>query len=188
MLLKREIKRIGIDIDNTLSRLDVVLEAMAKYYDKPLAKVEDILDYNLSGVYGIPEDEAISFWKENERWICTKSNLCPIVSKTIRDNFIHDESEIYIITARSGEYQEETAKWLEDNNIKYNMLIMMDGRSKKPIIEHFKLDMMIDDKPDLFYEMEGSDTKMVCVDYGYNKDVPCDIRITREGEILKNED
>ena len=34
MFLKRSIRKIGIDIDNTLSSLDVVLEAMAKHYDK----------------------------------------------------------------------------------------------------------------------------------------------------------
>lgn len=186
MLLKRSIKKIGIDIDNTLSSLDVVLEAMAKHYDKPIPEIDDILDYNISSVYGISEEEAVDFWVKNERWICSESNKCPILTKAIRDNFLHDESEIYIITARNGKYQEETAKWLEDNGIKHHMLIMTDGKSKKPIIEHFNLDMMIDDKPDLFYEMKDSDTTMVCVDYGYNKSVPCDIRITREGKILKD--
>lgn len=186
MLLKRSVRKIGIDIDNTLSSLDVVLEAMAKHYNKPIPEIDDILDYNISSVYGISEEEALEFWEKNERWICTESNKSPILSKTIKDNFIHDNSEIYIITARNEKYQEETAKWLEENNIKYDMLIMTNGRSKKPIIEHFNLDMMIDDKPDLFYEMEDSDTTMVCVDYGYNKGVPCDIRITREGKILKN--
>ena len=186
MLLKRNIRKIGIDIDNTITSLDIVLEAMAKHYDKPIANPDDVLDYNISGVYGISEEEAVDFWMKNERWICSESNKCPILTKTIRDNFLHDESEIYIITARHGKYQEETAKWLEENDIKYHMLIMTDGRSKKTIIEHFNLDMMIDDKPDLFYEMEDSDTTMVCVDYGYNKSVPCDIRITREGKVLKD--
>ena len=32
--MKKDIIKIGIDIDNTLSSLDVVLEAMAKHYDK----------------------------------------------------------------------------------------------------------------------------------------------------------
>ena len=184
--MKKSIKKIGIDIDNTLSSLDVVLEAMAKHYDKPIPEIDDILDYNISSVYGISEEEAVDFWVKNERWICSESNKCPILTKTIRDNFLHDESEIYIITARHGKYQEETAKWLEENDIKYHMLIMTDRRSKKTIIENFNLDMMIDDKPDLFYEMEDSDTTMVCVDYGYNKSVPCDIRITREGKVLKD--
>lgn len=184
MLLKRSIRKIGIDIDNTLTSLDIVLEAMAEHYKKPVPSVDDVTDYNISSVYGISEEEAFDFWEKNERWICTESNKCPILSKTIRDNFLHDNSEVYIITARNGKYQEETARWLEENNIKYNMLIMTDGGSKKPIIEHFNLDMMIDDKPDLFYEMKDSDTKMVCVDYGYNKGVPCDIRITREGKII----
>lgn len=182
--MKKNIKRIGLDLDNTLTKLDIVLEAMAKHYHKPLASVDDVNDYNISSVYGVSKEESLDFWNKYEKWICNKSNKCPILTKTIKDNFLHDESEIYIITARNSKYQEETAQWLEENGIKYHMLIMTNGKSKKPFIEHFKLDMMIDDKPDLFYEMKDSDTRMVCVDYLYNKDVPCDIRITREGKLL----
>lgn len=182
--MEKEIKRIGLDLDNTLTKLDIVLEVMAEHYQKPLVSVDNVTDYNISSAYGVSKEESLDFWSKYERWICNKSNKCPILTKTIEDNFLHEESQIYIITARNSKYQEETAQWLEKNGIKYHMLIMTDGKSKKPIIEHFNLDMMIDDKPDLFYEMEGSKTKMVCVDYAYNKDVPCDIRITREGKVL----
>lgn len=179
------VNKIGIDIDNTLTKLDVVLEAMSEYYNKPLARVDDVLDYNLSGVYDIPEEEAINFWKENESWICTESNMCPVVSKVIKDNFINEYSEVHIITARDEKYRKETVEWLKENGIEYDSLIMTGGESKKNIINNLGLDVMIDDKPELFYEMKDSQTTMVCVDYGYNKDVPCDIRITREGEVIE---
>ena len=79
MLLKRSIRKIGIDIDNTLTSLDIVLEAMAEHYKKPIHSVDDVTDYNISSVYGISKEEAFDFWEKNERWICTQSDKCPML-------------------------------------------------------------------------------------------------------------
>lgn len=178
---------VGIDIDCVLTELEPTMMYMGKYFDKPVAGFDEITDYNLSDAYGITEEESLKFWKDEEYFLCRDSIPSEQRIKSIYENFVGDETAIVVITSRDEKYSEVTASWLEDNDIKYDLLVMTSGASKKPFIEHFKMDYMIDDKPDLFYEMQDSDTKMVCVDYEYNKYVPSQLRMNREGDIVSGE-
>ena len=175
---------VGIDIDCVLTELKPTMEHMANYFGKPVASFDKITDYNLSEVYDVSENKTLEFWMVEEKYLCETAVPATDRIQKIYDTFVDEETTVVIVTSRHKKYTDVTAKWLEDNGIKHDMLILTSGSCKKPIIEHFEFDYMIDDKPDLFYAMEESDTTMVCVDYGYNKDVPCDIRITREGKII----
>lgn len=180
-------KKIGIDIDCTMTDLDIVLKKMSEHYEVDSVEVEDVKDYNISSVYGITEEEAELFWKNHEGWICENSVLNKKRFEKIKEMFVEEGDSVFIMTSRANEFADVTAQWLEDNEIEHDVLLLTDGRSKLPIIKHFNLDIMIDDKPELFSEVksdESLNTKMVCVDYAYNKEVDCDIRIDREGNVL----
>ena len=181
--MTKEKKVVGIDIDCVLTELKPTMEHMADYFDVPVAGYDKITDYNLSDAYNVSEEETMSFWKKEERYLCETAEPAHERIKSIYETFVDEDTTIVVITSRSSKYTEETAKWLEENNIRHDMLILTSGSCKKPIIEHFELDYMIDDKPDLFYAMEESDTTMVCVDYEYNKGVPSTIRMKRNGDI-----
>lgn len=174
---------VGIDIDCVLTELRPTMEHMAEYFDMPVAGFDKITDYNLSDVYDVPKEETLMFWKKEERYLCETAIPSENRIKSIYDTFVDEETTVIVITSRSSKYTEVTAQWLEDNNIEHDMLILTSGSCKKPIIEHFKLDYMIDDKPDLFHAMKDSNTTMVCVDYEYNKDVPTTLRMDRDGAV-----
>lgn len=177
---------IGIDIDCVLTELQPTMDFMAEFFDKEPPKLDDILDYNLSDTFNISEEESLSFWKNEEHKICKNSVLSDDRYQSILNNFTDENSAIILITSRDKKHTEVTSQWLEDNNISHDMLIMTSGECKKPIIETLNIKYMIDDKPDLFYAMENSETTMVCVDYEYNKDVPTDLRMTRNGKVYSN--
>lgn len=181
-----EIKKVGIDLDNTLSELNPTLKMLSEYYNKPIMTIEDVKDYNLSSIYGVNHEESRKFWSEVEHEICEKSELATLRFESIYSNFVQKDTKVYIITNRHEKYREITENWLKINAIPYDKLVMTSGKSKIPILKGLNIDWMIDDKPHLFHEVveKNVKTKMVCVDYEYNKGVPCHIRMTREGEIL----
>lgn len=174
---------VGIDIDCVLTELAPTMEHMANYFEKDVVGFDKVTDYNLSEAYDVTDEETLRFWKEEEDYLCRTAEPSNKRIKSIYDTFVDDETTVIVITSRDKKYTEVTAKWLEKNDIKHDMLILTSGSCKKPIIEHFDLDYMIDDKPDLFYAMEGSKTTMVCVDYEYNAKVPTTLRMKRNGEI-----
>lgn len=174
---------VGIDIDCVLTKLEPTIEHMAEYFNKPVAKLKDVTDYNLSEAYGVSDEETLEFWKEEERYLCETAVLAKGRVETIYDLIVDKDTSVVIVTSRSKEYVEETSKWLEDNEIKHDMLVMTSGECKKPIIDYFGFDYMVDDKPELFHAMEGSDTTMICVDYEYNKSAPAVIRLDQDNNI-----
>lgn len=171
-------KRIGIDIDNCLTKIDYVLEVMADYYGKPVPQLEDITDYNLSSVFGVSEADSREFWENTEAELIKNAVPQRGVLDHILATHTDDETEIYIITNRDYKYYDITHKWLRDNGIPFLLLIHTSGESKRDIINKLRLDIMVDDKPSLFEEMRLGNTRMVCVDYAYNRHVPCYRRIS----------
>lgn len=177
---------VGVDIDCVLTELQPTMDFMADFFGKESPSLEDVLDYNLSDTFGIEEEECLSFWENEEHEICKNSVLSEDRYQSILKNFTDEDSAIVLVTSRDKKHTEVTSQWLEDNGISYDMLIMTSGECKKPIIETLDMKYMIDDKPDLFHTMNGSKTKMICVDYEYNKDVPSDFRMTKCGRVYNN--
>lgn len=184
-------KKLGIDIDNTITSLELTLDEMAKYYDKIPPTVDDIKDFNLSTVYGITAEESKKFWMEREWYLIQNAEVAEIRFTNMLELFADKDTEIYIITNRPARYQFETAEWLERHAIQYKELHVVQ-ESKTKLIQELELDVMIDDKPDLFYEVQTAKNnherikaRMVCIDYEYNKHVPCDIRLDRDGRVLE---
>lgn len=181
-------KRVAFDIDGTITSLFPTLWNMAKYFGKPMPELELVTDYNLSSVYGITEKDSMGFWKEMEYSICKNSQADHERLTHMFKQFLDIDSEIYIITSRSEQFREVTEEWLSRNVIPYKELIMTSGKSKVDVLRENEIDLMVDDKPSLFYEAKeaGLKTRMVCVDYPYNQSAPCDLRLSRDGMVMSH--
>lgn len=183
-------KKLGIDIDNTITSLELTLDEMAKYYEEEPPTVEDIKDFNLSTVFGITSEDSKDFWLEREWYLIENAEVAETRLANMLEMFADNDTEIYIITNRPARFYFETADWLERNAISYKELHVVQ-ESKTQLIKDLELDVMIDDKPDLFYEVQTAKNngeriraRMVCIDYEYNKNVPCDIRLGRDGTVI----
>lgn len=181
-----ECKRIGLDLDNCLTRLKPTIQMMAEYYNKPMPELEDIKTYNLSDVFNVTPELDGNFWEEMELEAIVNSEFNEAVYNSVFDNLVERDVEVYIITNRHEKYREATEKWLVQNCVPYMQLVMTSGASKVEVLKELEIDVMLDDKPDLFHEVAEAniDTKMICVDYPYNQNVECFLRLDREGEML----
>lgn len=186
-------KRVGIDIDNTITHLmSPTIEIMANYYEKPLPEFEQISDYNLSSVFGVTEEESFDFWNEKEHEIVKKSILNESTLKLIFDTYVSKDTEVYFITNRDHDrYYKDTFRWLVDNKVPFTKLIHTSGKSKVDLLKNLNIEVMVDDKPELFEEVAlrkqlgKLKTRMVCVDYPFNQHSVCDDRISVSGEFIE---
>lgn len=146
---------IGIDIDDTISEtFETLLPYSQKYTIEDLKREANI---NLRGdlsnhfyivyVNGWNEQEAVQFWEKYYAEILRNLNIKKFAAEVI--NKLKEEGHnIYLITARwdmrVDNVKEITRKWLENNNVKYDELIL-NASDKLKIAREKNIDIFIDD-------------------------------------------
>ena len=170
--------KIGIDIDNVISNFNDTLLNEYVLHDKELRNsgiINKNADYIRKGMFDWNEDEEINFYKNNIERIVKKLGIIEGAKEYI--DKLHDDGHIiYIITGRdNGEYTEPynmTKKWLEDNNIYYDNLILTDAYDKhaktKQCLEH-NIDIMIDDSVRICSDCIENGITTILMDTPYNK-------------------
>ena len=170
--------RIGIDIDNVISNFNDTLLTEYILHDKELRNsgiINKDADYIRKGMFDWNEDEETNFYKNNIERIAKKLGVIEGAKEYI-DKLHVDGHIICIITGRdNGEYTEPynmTKKWLEDNNIYYDNLILTDAYDKhaktKQCLEH-NIDIMIDDSVRICSDCIENGITTILMDTPYNK-------------------
>ena len=160
--------RIGVDIDNVISTFnEELLEEFLKH-NKELGYSDEInenADYITRGMFNWKDGEVEAFYRNNIERIVNKLRVKDGAKEYI-DKLKEDGNSIYIITGRdNGEHSDpynNTKKWLDDNAIYYDELILTNaykndehGKSEKCIENN--VDIMIDDSIHICKD---------CIDYG----------------------
>ena len=160
--------RIGVDIDNVISTFnEELLEEFLKH-NKELGYSDEInenADYITRGMFNWKDGEVEAFYRDNIERIVNRLNVKDGAKEYI-DKLKDDGHSIYIITGRdNGEHSDpynNTKKWLDDNSIYYDELILTNaykndehGKSEKCIENN--IDIMIDDSIHICKD---------CIDYG----------------------
>lgn len=170
--------KIGIDIDNVISNFNDTLLTEYLLHDKELRNsgiINKNADYIRKGMFDWNEDEETSFYKNNIERIAKKLGVIEGAKEYIGK--LHDDGYIIcIITGRdNGEYKEPynmTKKWLVDNNIYYDDLILTDAYDKhaktKQCLEH-NIDIMIDDSVRICSDCIENGITTILMDTPYNK-------------------
>lgn len=145
---------IGIDVDDTISDTYEVSFAYAqKYTVEELKRSGNINHKNTNHHYYIRElhdwtkEEEYSFWEKYYEKILTQIKPLTFSVQTI--NKLKEEGHrIVIITARwpekSFDIKATTIKWLEDNGIEYDDIVL-DADDKKQVAIEKNIDIFIDD-------------------------------------------
>ncbi len=147
---------IGIDIDDTISNSFETYFGDSQLFDieemngtgevKNMGKVPS--HKYVETMYNWDDESTDKFWNryfEKVLTDATPKSYAPEVINKLKE----EGNTIYIITAR---YEQEgidsvrrlTEKWLNDNNIKYDELIM-DANNKLEIVQKYNIDVFIDD-------------------------------------------
>lgn len=170
--------KIGIDIDNVISNFNDTLLTEYLLHDKELRNsgiINKNADYIRKGMFDWNENEEINFYKNNIERIAKKLGVVEGAKEYI--DKLHDDGHIIcIITGRdNGEYTEPynmTKKWLEDNNIYYDDLILTDAYDKhaktKQCLEH-NIDIMIDDSVSICSDCVENGITTILMDTPYNR-------------------
>ena len=170
--------KIGIDIDNVISNFNDTLLTEYLLHDKELRNsgiINKNADYIRKGMFDWNDDEETNFYKNNIERIAKKLGVIEGAKEYI-DKLHDDDHIICIITGRNnGEYKDPynmTKKWLEDNNIYYDNLILTDAYDKhaktKECLEH-NIDIMIDDSVRICSDCIENGITTILMDTPYNK-------------------
>lgn len=172
--------RIGIDIDNVISNFDEMLLETYLIHDKELRNTGIInpnAKYIRTGMFDWSNEEELSFYKDNIEGIAKKLKVKEKAKEYI-DRLHSDGHLIYIITGRdNGEYSEPynmTKKWLDENNIYYDNLILTDAYDiHAKSLECLKndIDIMIDDSVRICSDLITSGITTILMDTPYNRKI-----------------
>lgn len=172
--------RIGIDIDNVISNFNEMLLETYLMHDKELRNTGIInpnAKYIRTGMFDWSNEEELSFYKDNIEGIAKKLKVKEKAKEYI-DRLHSDGHLIYIITGRdNGEYSEPynmTKKWLDENNIYYDNLILTDAYDMHAkSLECLKndIDIMIDDSVRICSDLITSGITTILMDTPYNRKI-----------------
>ena len=172
--------RIGIDIDNVISNFNEMLLETYLIHDKELRNTGIInpnAKYIRTGMFDWSNEEELSFYKDNIEGIAKKLKVKEKAKEYI-DRLHNDGNLIYIITGRdNGEYSEPynmTKKWLDENNIYYDNLILTDAYDiHAKSLECLKndIDIMIDDSVRICSDLITSGITTILMDTPYNRKI-----------------
>jgi predicted kinase len=146
-------------IKNDLKRLDSVgKDVIVKLYEQHIKKTEPIIqDETLAKAIIVDIDGTLAHMKDRSPfdWQRVGEDECDETIKGIvntYDNF----GTIIVMSGRDGSCKEITEKWLEDNNIKYDLLLMRaEGDFRKDsIVKKELFDNHIKDKYFIEYVMD----------------------------------
>lgn len=171
---------IGIDIDNVISCFDEELLKEFLEHDKELDNIGIVNNdvYITKGMFSWSHEETKSFYLANIERIAKKLKVKEDAKKYI-DMLKKDECNIYIISGRdNGEYSNPynmTKKWLADNLIYYDKLILTDaykndkhGKTEK--CKQNNIDIMIDDSVNICRDLKENNINTLIMDTNYNKE------------------
>lgn len=170
--------KVAIDIDNVISNFNDTLLNEYLMHDKNLRNsgiINKNADYIRDGMFDWTKDEEITFYKNNIERIAKKLDVVEGAKEYI-DKLHYDGHIIYIITGRdNGEYKEPynmTKKWLDDNNIYYDNLILTDAYDKhaktRKCIQH-NIDIIIDDSVHICSDCIKNGITTILMDTPYNR-------------------
>lgn len=174
--------RIGIDIDNVISNLGQCLLKEYLIHDKELRNT-GIINENVDvrkGRFDWSKEEEEDFYKNNIERIAKKLGLIE-GAKYYIDKLHEDGHFVCIITGRdNGEYSDPltmTKKWLAENNIYYDKLILTDAyvndaKALRCLEEN--IDIMLDDSIRICKKCieHGITTFVMDTPFNKNSDVP----------------
>ena len=167
--------RVGIDIDGTLTTMDMVVTIFNRETGKNLT-AEDLYEYDVGNVYGISKERTIEIWKNHSHEMF-KRHLCIWDIEDFMNKWrYHNTSksypnEIVIVTAREEIYREVTESWLRANRINYDEIHFGYHKKIDAVWEHC-LDVLVDDKADNIQDIdrnEALDCEGYVVDRPYNR-------------------
>lgn len=169
---------IGIDIDDTISdTYDTMFPYAQKYTIEDLKKsgrinkpYEAISHKYIQFMHEWNQEEDKEFWKRYYEQLISEVKVKALAVETIKK--LAENNKIILITARwendKGTIYPTTIKWLKDNNIVYDELII-NSDDKLKTAKEYDIDLFIDDSFDNCKRVSSGDIKTFIMDSRLNQ-------------------
>lgn len=173
---------IGFDIDDTIADISVQMLHYANIFHKDVLKKEqemktknDIQNrYYLKALFGWNDEEKFKFFDMYYKNVLEEAKVKDGVSKTVK--ILREKGHIVsFITARitnvkGVEAENITKKWMQENDIEYDNLII--GASEKlPICKELGIELFVDDSFVTCKELQENGIKSFLINTELNKNV-----------------
>lgn len=141
--------RIGIDLDDTITKTDEILFKYAKIYNEEEKILFNINreEWNLTKAFGWNEENIKGFFSKYLKSIYEKAEIKENAKEKI-NALKNDGNKIIIITARDTkslkEVHEVCKDWLINNKINVDKIVVDGGNKAQKCLEN-KIDIFIDD-------------------------------------------
>ena len=164
-------KIIGIDVDSVLADSDRVFTTeLEKLTGRKLKRTKDD-PFKYEEAFGITEDEMAAFWEEftkKDGWI----KIPPLAQgpETVRELF--KTHRIVVVSARPKVIKEQTARWLEINDIPFDELVLTDFRDKTEIFDDIgKLEYFLEDNAEFALSFAKKSISVLLFDNPWNEEL-----------------
>lgn len=138
-------KRLGIDIDGTITRPDTFVPYLNKAFQLSLT-YEEMNQYDFNPFVKVPEEEFSKWFIENEPIIYADSILVDGAKEVLRKwASTHD---LYFISARNNAMLDVTETWFSKQELQYNHIELIGSHDKVATAKKFEVDLFIEDKHD----------------------------------------
>jgi len=176
--------RIGFDLDEVLCGLFLrINQYLIEEYDFYIDYKKDLVSYKMETLACIPKDISRDMFSHIEDGSFFKEAPPTAYAEHAINKLRIAGFEIFVITHRHEEHRPCTEKWLADNNLYFDELLM--EKNKAETINKYNINAMVDDRHDVLSEIYR---KCGLLKYGlYCIDVPWSNRF-HSINILKVQD
>lgn len=183
------VKKIGIDIDGTITTMDTILGVFNRETGKNLS-INDIVEYDVGKCYGLSRGDAGRIWGTFMGEIVEGSvpikGLDTFMEYWRTYKNLEGNNELYIVTARPKEFKDSTVDWLARHGVNYDE-IYLGYDHKLDAVRDLGLDVFIDDKLDNIVDIDNSGLGCLAYlqDQPYNRDYRTNRRLTSNYFAIK---
>ncbi|BAF60776.1 MAG: hypothetical protein HPY89_12575 [Pelotomaculum sp.] len=159
--------RIGVDIDGVLAdSLPLWVGELNRFFNKN-RRVEEIHLFDICKTYGITERELNEFLRRKGRYLMTGPP--PVAGAPYYLKKIKQHHEIFIITARDGQFRRETGEWLEKHGLPYDELILLGSHEKREACLESGLNVLVEDTLEISIKVSSAGVPVLLLDAPYNQ-------------------
>ncbi|TDM04359.1 5' nucleotidase, NT5C type [Macrococcus carouselicus] len=163
----QQIKRLGIDIDGTVTCPTSLVPYLQKSFDAHL-RYEDITAYDLGVVLGKSDAEMYDWFMANQEEIYTHSPIAEGALPVLKE--WSAQYELVYISARYDYLDQVTADWFAKYDVPFHHIELTGSHDKIETARNLEVDVFFEDKLDNAIAIhEELDIPVVLFDTPYNQ-------------------
>ena len=161
------IKRLGLDIDGTVTSPKTFLPYLNSSFNKKLS-LSDITQYDLANLLNITQEEFFEWLKSNEETIYSNAIIAEHAHPILED--WKGNYELFYISARGNHLLDTTRNWFTTNRVPYHHIDLIGKHDKINSIKKHQVDVFFEDKHDNACDIaEECDIPVILFNTPYNQ-------------------